>query len=215
MIRLILFDLDGVLIDAKEIHYEALNEALGELSISRSEHINFYDGKPTRKKLLYLTERKGLPLSSHEEVYAKKQEATIKLIIGHSLLVNSIPQEFDMIVRARFDTHIFKNANFSEFIQRSFSNNCAIGFAATSKPLFGELRRTPADSQRHWIWDQLIIHPRKLLSHKRVMRLHEQRKLHAAEMGWFQVLSLPYGSNHENWQGWVNHDKGILGKFFY
>ena len=30
MIKLVLFDLDGVLIDAKKIHYDALNEALGE-----------------------------------------------------------------------------------------------------------------------------------------------------------------------------------------
>ena len=31
MIKLIIFDLDGVLVDAREIHYEALNKALAEL----------------------------------------------------------------------------------------------------------------------------------------------------------------------------------------
>ena len=31
MIKLIIFDLDGVLVDAKEIHYQALNTALSNI----------------------------------------------------------------------------------------------------------------------------------------------------------------------------------------
>ena len=31
MIKLIIFDLDGVLVDAKEIHYQALNKALSNI----------------------------------------------------------------------------------------------------------------------------------------------------------------------------------------
>ena len=30
MVKLIIFDLDGVLVEAKNIHYNALNKALGE-----------------------------------------------------------------------------------------------------------------------------------------------------------------------------------------
>ena len=40
-IKLIIFDLDGVLVEAKQIHYEALNEALGEkYAISWNEHLS-------------------------------------------------------------------------------------------------------------------------------------------------------------------------------
>jgi HAD superfamily hydrolase (TIGR01509 family) len=81
MIKLVLFDLDGVLIDAKEIHYKALNDALpAEYRISRSEHINTYDGKKTTEKLRMLTERKGLPVDDHSDVSVRKQHATLKLI---------------------------------------------------------------------------------------------------------------------------------------
>lgn len=59
MIKLVLFDLDGVLIDAKKIHYVALNEALGEFAISEEEHTSTYDGLKTTQKLAMLTERKG------------------------------------------------------------------------------------------------------------------------------------------------------------
>ena len=46
-IKLIIFDLDGVLVEAKQIHYEALNEALGEkYAISWNESL--YQGDNTK-----------------------------------------------------------------------------------------------------------------------------------------------------------------------
>lgn len=56
-IKAIIFDMDGVLIDAKEWHYEALNEALGLFGyeISRYDHLVTYDGLPTAKKLEMLS----------------------------------------------------------------------------------------------------------------------------------------------------------------
>lgn len=81
MIKLILFDLDGVLIDAKKIHYEALNQALGlEYAINEHEHTNLYDGHKTLEKLTMLSERKGLPVSLHDSINKTKQQITMKLI---------------------------------------------------------------------------------------------------------------------------------------
>ncbi len=60
MIKAILYDLDGVLVDATEWHYESLNEALKETSgfeISRLEHIQTVNGLPTIKKLEILHEQ--------------------------------------------------------------------------------------------------------------------------------------------------------------
>lgn len=80
MIKLVLFDLDGVLIDAKKIHFDALNAALGEYAITEEEHLNIYDGRKTREKLQILSERKSLPVSEHDRIYEEKQNETIKLI---------------------------------------------------------------------------------------------------------------------------------------
>lgn len=81
MIKLVLFDLDGVLIDAKKLHYDALNLALGKTySISEEEHTNVYDGRKTREKLDMLTKQKGLPAELHDQIYEKKQNLTIRLI---------------------------------------------------------------------------------------------------------------------------------------
>jgi len=46
-VKLVIFDLDGVLVEAKNIHYDALNEALGEYAISWAEHLSTYDGLKT------------------------------------------------------------------------------------------------------------------------------------------------------------------------
>ena len=66
MVKLVIFDLDGVLISAKNIHYEALNTAIGSIGkqyiITKDEHLNFYDGLKTTSKLDKLTKDKGLPI---------------------------------------------------------------------------------------------------------------------------------------------------------
>lgn len=85
MIKLVVFDLDGVLVDARELHYQALNLSLDSLNqpiIPRDEHLSTYDGLPTRKKLSILSEKKGLPVQLHDEVWKRKQEKTLQLIDG-------------------------------------------------------------------------------------------------------------------------------------
>ena len=76
--KLVIFDLDGVLLEAKQIHYDALNKALGnEYSISWDEHLSIYDGLKTNQKLDMLTERKGLPIKSHKQIWEDKQKYTL------------------------------------------------------------------------------------------------------------------------------------------
>jgi HAD superfamily hydrolase (TIGR01509 family) len=79
-IKLIIFDLDGVLVEAKEIHYEALNKALGEYAISWDEHLSIYDGLKTNQKLDMLHERKGLPKENFNEIWNNKQKYTLEAL---------------------------------------------------------------------------------------------------------------------------------------
>lgn len=83
MIKAVLFDMDGVLIDAKEWHYETLNDALAllGLNISRTEHLAVYDGLPTRKKLEMLTKTRGLPPRLHDFLNTLKQKMTYQVIV--------------------------------------------------------------------------------------------------------------------------------------
>ncbi len=80
MIKLVIFDLDGVLIDSKEYHFKALNLALGEkYEISREEHLNIYDGLPTSEKLKLLSDKKGLSPSNFNKIWEEKQRHTTNI----------------------------------------------------------------------------------------------------------------------------------------
>lgn len=81
-IRAVIFDMDGVLIDAREWHYEALNRALGLLGyeITRYEHLSTFDGLPTRHKLQMLTVERGLPAELHSFLNSLKQQYTLEYV---------------------------------------------------------------------------------------------------------------------------------------
>jgi HAD superfamily hydrolase (TIGR01509 family) len=79
MIKLVIFDLDGVLVEAKTIHFDALNEALGpKYAIEWNEHLSKYDGLKTNQKLEMLTKEKGLPTELYKQVWDEKQRLTLK-----------------------------------------------------------------------------------------------------------------------------------------
>lgn len=81
-INTILFDMDGVLIDAKEWHYEALNRALSLFGqgISRVDHLRTFDGLPTRDKLKILSDTSYLPEELHGFINELKQQYTAEEI---------------------------------------------------------------------------------------------------------------------------------------
>ena len=81
MIKAILFDMDGVLIDARTWHFDALNLALSHFGITISEesHLATFDGLPTRDKLHILTKSKSLPNGLHELINKLKQIYTLEI----------------------------------------------------------------------------------------------------------------------------------------
>lgn len=81
-IKAIIFDMDGVLIEAKEWHYEALNDALSLFGaqISRYDHLVTFDGLPTKKKLEMLSLEGGFPYKLHDFVNDLKQQYTMETV---------------------------------------------------------------------------------------------------------------------------------------
>ncbi len=82
MIKAILFDLDGVLVDMPQGHFEALNKALGYfgVQINEQEHKNYFNGLPTRKKIEELEKQGRLPMGLREFINGVKQQHTKDII---------------------------------------------------------------------------------------------------------------------------------------
>lgn len=86
-IKLVVFDLDGVLIDSRSLHFHTLNTALANHDpryvISIEEHLAKYDGYPTKYKLALLTQEKNLDPAVYEAIWQAKQKATQQYILDN------------------------------------------------------------------------------------------------------------------------------------
>ena len=79
MIKALIFDLDGVLVKTKIIHFDALNAALKKYEnyeISFSDHSNIFDGLPTKKKLKILLDNKRIKKSNINKIIKFKKKKT-------------------------------------------------------------------------------------------------------------------------------------------
>lgn len=85
MIKAIIFDMDGVLIEAKDWHYDALNRALNLFgyNISRYDHLTKFDGLPTKDKLNMLSKEYSLPSELHSFINEMKQHYTMEIVHTH------------------------------------------------------------------------------------------------------------------------------------
>lgn len=82
-IKAIIFDLDGVLVDACEWHYQAFNLALSSLGkkpISEADHLAHFNGKPSKEKIAILIERGSILPEEGTQIWLHKQTYTRKAI---------------------------------------------------------------------------------------------------------------------------------------
>jgi HAD superfamily hydrolase (TIGR01509 family) len=135
-IKAILFDMDGVLIDGRDLHYDALNAALAPfgMPISRDAHLATFDGLSTRQKLLTLSETMGLPVGLHGIIHNLKQRHTqtkinlhCRPVFHHRYMLARLRREGYRLalcsnsVRASVDSMI-RCAGIVEFFEFTLSN---------------------------------------------------------------------------------------------
>jgi len=135
-IKAVLFDMDGVLIDARDWHYEALNMALAPFGyvINRESHLLSFDGLSTRQKLVKLSQAYGLPEQLHDFINELKQKFTQELIASrcnptfqHRYVLARLKREGYHLalcsnsIRASIDV-MCEKAGLAEFLEFTLSN---------------------------------------------------------------------------------------------
>lgn len=149
-------------------------------------------------------------------------------ILCHANMVNHLPEKYDVIIRARFDTFTYTTANFEKYVTDVYQNKTAIGFATLrgDVPTFNIDREMAKNDPKQndgavdlhnnrekYLFDSLIIHHGDCINTKHIFELYEQKKLCPAEFGWYQVLSMPYNNNHRCISGWANADRFVTANF--
>jgi beta-phosphoglucomutase-like phosphatase (HAD superfamily)/dTDP-glucose pyrophosphorylase len=135
--RLVIFDLDGVLVESKDLHFDALNVALSKvqpgLTITKRDHHAKFDGLDTKTKLSMLVKSGHLRAENVEHVWELKQQVTANLMsaIPKNL---EVPKVFKLLKSKGFTTAVASNSiratldseirrlGISQFVDFSLSN---------------------------------------------------------------------------------------------
>jgi len=143
----------------------------------------------------------GIDHSQRKHAYASANWH--KQILMHNEMMKSIPEEYDMIIRTRFDVIVSDVIPWDELLNRSYDNVLPIGFNCMNyyghhghNDLQGMSKETT-----YYINDALIMHPRECWDTDLVDRLYKDKKLKSAEEGWYQILSEPFGMYHKSYHG--------------
>lgn len=83
MIKAILFDLDGVLVDAVNVHAQSFIKAVKDISnfeMTEEQHFKNFNGIPTKEKLKLLSEVGSISANDIPLIFNKKQEYTKDII---------------------------------------------------------------------------------------------------------------------------------------
>ena len=85
-IRLIIFDLDGVLVDSRYMHYQTFADALRQIKgieLSWKEHEQIYDGLSTKRKLALMVEKGLISKSEVGPLFDLKQRLTQESLVKY------------------------------------------------------------------------------------------------------------------------------------
>ena len=126
-----------------------------------------------------------------------------KQLLIHNEMMKSIPKEYDMIIRTRFDVIVSDQLPWKDMIKDSYDRIIPKGFNCMNyygTHDFNKIKGMGKETT-YYINDALIIHPRECWDTDLVDSLYKDKKLKSAEEGWYQILSEPFGFYHESYHG--------------
>jgi beta-phosphoglucomutase len=126
--KAVFFDMDGVLIDARDWHFDALNEALRifGIEIDLEKHLSRFDGLSTKRKLHILSEEEGLPWELHSVIEAVKQDRLLRIAAQ-----KCFPNVSHQILLSRLKSHGFQVGLVTNSIRQS--TEIMLGYAGLLK----------------------------------------------------------------------------------
>lgn len=142
-----------------------------------------------------------------------------KQMLAHDALMRKYGKDYDIIVRARWDTAVAVNLDFSPILDEVMNTPTVVGMCTrkdyhTDIMILGESSSSDYPYLKHrnsktnavttsktcemFLDSGILIHRAEDWNSNLVQTLHESKKLLAAEFGWYQILV--EGTAHHNWK---------------
>lgn len=128
-----------------------------------------------------------------------------KQLLGYADLISKIPTDYDLYIRARWETLTSTNFNYKKYIDIATSKG-PVGFMIRRDRYHSIDDDLLVSQDRNDDWyqflpDALIFHKREHFNADLVHELHKERNLLPAEWGWYQIMSKPFGDIHTSVHG--------------
>lgn len=128
-----------------------------------------------------------------------------KQLLGYADLMSKIPDYYDLIIRARWETIVSPTFDYDKYKKKALDIG-PVGFMIRPNRNQSihedvEVSKNHSDDWFQFVPDALIFHHKSQFNVKLVYSLHEQKNLLPAEWGWYQILSKPYGDIHTSVHG--------------
>lgn len=128
-----------------------------------------------------------------------------KQLLGYADLLSKIPDNYDLIIRARWETIVSDSFNYDKYIEIAM-NQGPVGFMIRpnrKQSIHNDLivSKDRSDDWYKFLPDALIFHRLEHYNIDYVHQLHSEKNLLPAEWGWYQIMSEPFGDIHTSVHG--------------
>ena len=126
-----------------------------------------------------------------------------KQIIAHAYMVDDLQEEYDIVVRTRYDAYVSRKADLIHYAKTAYNEQVPVGFAFLGGKNFDNANET---KRPNFLFDHMIIHRADMFDTNHVYALDKSQMLMPAEFGWHQVFGT---DRHINVCGWVNSTRSL------
>jgi hypothetical protein len=122
-----------------------------------------------------------------------------KQLLGYADLMSKIPDNYDLIIRARWETIVSEKFDYKSYKEKALHDG-PVGFMIRpnrNQSIDDNLivSKDKSDDWFYFLPDALIFHKKEQFNVDLVHSLHKEKNLLPAEWGWHQILSRPYGGD--------------------
>lgn len=134
-----------------------------------------------------------------------------KQVLNHSLMMKKHLHSYDVIIRTRYDSLTSPLQNFEAGLDMCYNDNFVISYQSANDNFLYATELIPETGSKMVSDGGLIFHTPKVWDCDLVERLDKEKKLLAAEFGWYQALVGDRNVTYKRYNGGAHLTRCVIG----